>query len=207
MLIVLRYFGGRLQVSNGSSGYPGTLQCLDFQQWRCTYCLTLCPTKADLARHLLMKTYSSTYPGTLQCPICQMDFVKLSEPVGHCGSKNCRVQGHPDDIYGPIVNYLEQVLADWRPDAYQEPRIEYHMGYNRVSPKMMVHVVELPSTRATMVHVVGEPSIRAASSSNVNGKSPDKTGTIFPCSTLASRERPASFLGPRGGQLHIWPGG
>ncbi|KAI4199472.1 MAG: hypothetical protein LQ350_004613 [Teloschistes chrysophthalmus] len=135
------------------------------QQWRCTYCLESYPIRDHLARHLLTKTYLCIYPATLQCPMCPKGFVKLSELVGHCGSKACRAHAHPEDFYGPIVNHLERVLADWRPDVFQEPRIEYHLGFNRVSPRMMVHVVELPSTRAM-------------SSSNVNGKSPEKKSPV-----------------------------
>ncbi|KAL9579481.1 MAG: hypothetical protein Q9212_005081 [Teloschistes hypoglaucus] len=81
-------------------------------------------------------------------------------------SKGCRVKGHPNDIYGPVVDYLESALAHWRPDANQEPRIHYHLGYSRVvSPMMMVHVVELPSTRAPP-------------GSNNDGKSPDKESPV-----------------------------
>ncbi|KAL8640397.1 MAG: hypothetical protein Q9228_002684 [Teloschistes exilis] len=131
------------------------------QQWRCSYCLTVCRTKAQLVRHFFQRTCSSAYPNTLQCPTCQKGCVKLSELVTHCKSKKCSVRADPKNIYGPVLNYLERALALWRPNANQEPRIEYRLRCNSVeSPRMMVHVIELPPSRA-------------AYNSITNGKSPD----------------------------------
>lgn len=107
--------------------------------------------------------------------------MKLSELVTHYRSKKCRVRADPKDIYGPVVNYLERALALWRPNANQEPRIEYRLRWDSTeSPRMMVEVIELPPTGA-------------ASKRNTNGKSLDNASPSKDIAMLEYNVEASSF--------------
>ncbi|KAI4243154.1 MAG: hypothetical protein LQ352_007097 [Teloschistes flavicans] len=136
------------------------------QQWRCPYCPAISHTKDPLARHLREKVCSSTYPNTLQCPTCQKGFVKLSELFAHSKCRMCKAQSGKrlvragsNDIFSPIVRYLEGWLACWRPLDNEGPRIEYQLRWDGAeSPRMMVQVMEILPGQAASGNINGRSS-------------------------------------------------
>lgn len=103
------FMAGAPRLAAWSSDYDSASR-----RWNCPICPTTYSERADLTKHLFLRTCSNGYPKVLSCPQCSQSFTKLSSMLQHVETPCCEAS-YEEGVIADLLKHLKQDLDTLTP--------------------------------------------------------------------------------------------